>query len=168
MCLSLTKAFIQWVCKQRLKTLWQELRGRNLWLWDWAGWLNRPHARHANSTHQILSFLGDLAKPDYKVEKPILFPTSLENFAQVQIFRNETGASKRLGNNLNLLTPTIPRTSLPGANNWNWSRAKVLWSSQEHYTYFTSNLHSSLSFDLRNPHLFFLIYNKYILGRLKI
>lgn len=76
-CLSLGKALIQWVCTQRLKNLWQELRGRNLWLRDWAGRLNRSPPRNANSAHHILSFLGDLAKSDSIVEKPILFPKSL-------------------------------------------------------------------------------------------
>lgn len=79
---------------------------------------------------------------------------------------NETLASKCLGNNLNLLTPAILSTLL-GANNWNWTREKVLWSPQVYYTDFLSNLHSSLSSDLRNPHIFLSNINKYILGRLK-
>lgn len=167
-CLSLGKAFIQWVCTQRLKTLWQELRGRNLWLQDWAGRLDRSPPRNANSAHHILSFLGDLAKSDYPVEKPILFPISLQNFAQIQMFRNETVASKRLWNNLKLLTPTIPRTSLLGANNQNWGRAKLSGHhrstttiSLQIYTVPRALIWETLTF-------FFLIYNKYTLGRLKI
>lgn len=53
---TLGKAFIQWVCTQRLKTLWQELRGRNLRLRDWAGWPDRSHPRNANSAHYRPSF----------------------------------------------------------------------------------------------------------------
>lgn len=166
-CLSLGKAFLQWVCTQRLKTLWQELRGRNLWLQDWAGRLDRSPPRNANSAHHILFFFGDLAKSDYTVEKPILFPISLQNFAQIQMFRNETVASKRLWNNLKLLTPTIPRTSLLGANNQNWGRAKLSGHhrsttiSLQIYTVPRALIWETLTF-------FFLIYNKYTLGRPKI
>lgn len=125
-CLSLGKIFIQWVCTQRLKTLWQELRGRDLWLRDWAEWLNRSPPRNTNSTHHILYFfLGWFGKIKlHSGKKTILFPTSLQNFVQIQMFRNGTVASKYLGNSLKLLTLTIPRTSLLGENNQNWGRAK--------------------------------------------
>lgn len=76
----------------------------------------RSHPRNANSTHHIVSFLGDLAKLDCMVEKPILFPTSLQSFAQIQMFRNETVTSKHLWSNMKLLNTCCSRTLL-GAHN---------------------------------------------------
>lgn len=153
-CLSLGKALIQWVCTQRLKNLWQELRGRNLWLRDWAGRLNWSPPRNANSAHHILSFLGDLAKSDSIVEKPILFPKSLQDFAQIQMFRNEAVTSKRLGNNLKLLTPNYSKNFSPCHKQPKLRQSKVEQSPQAHDSDFTSNLDSFLSPHLRNPHFF--------------
>lgn len=42
----------------------------------------------------FLPFLGDLAKSDYTVEKLLPLTVSLQNFAQIQMFRNENVASK--------------------------------------------------------------------------
>lgn len=151
------------MCTQRLKALWQELRGRNLWLQDWAGWSHRSHPRNANSTRHILSFLGDLAKLDYTMEKPILFPTSIQTFTQIQMFRNENMASKCLGSNLKLLTATVLRTSLLGASNWNMKQSRV---SDHLRTTTPIELQIDTAPELWSEELslFFSIYNKDIRG----
>lgn len=136
---TLGTVFIWWVCTLRLKTLWKEFRGRNLWLG--LGWATyRP--RNTNSVHHILTFLDDLAKSDYGVEKTNLFPASLQNFDEIQMLKNETAASEHLGSNQKLLTPTIPRTSLEST-----TKIEAVKESSQHGWYIecTSNSHSNLS-----------------------
>lgn len=154
---TLGKAFIQWVHTEAEDPL-AGTESRNFWPWDWAGGPDRSHPRNAKSAHHRLSFLGELAKLDRTVEKSILFPTSLQNFAQLQMFRSETAASKHLWSNVKSLTPTIPRPSLLGADNRNRGRAKPEWSPRDHDINFPASLHSSLSSDLRSPRLFSFWY----------
>lgn len=73
--------------------------------------------RQRKKTHHIP--LGGFGKNHINImEKLLLFPSSLHNFAQLQMLRNENVASICIGRSFKLLIHIFPRTSLLRTNGW--------------------------------------------------
>lgn len=117
---------VRWKFRQEFRNL----RGRNLWLQDWAVWPEKSHPINANSAYYFLSsfFLSWLIWKN-QITQSTPWKTTFVPYIFLKLCKDpdvplRCVARKCWESNLNLLTPTLPRAFLFGANNWNWSRTK--------------------------------------------